>query len=235
VVTRLEELDTSRIEHANGTLVVQYRGRLMRLLPCQADVVIKSEGTQPVLVFTQDSNFIGLVVDEIIDIADEKLDIAMSGTQPGVLGSAVIRGRTTDVMDVAHFVPEFAGRSRAAADQSRRLMLLEPSEFLRAMLAPVLQAAGYDVHLVASLTEAQTRLAQIDYQAVVANIEMAGVTGLPQAIQSRAVFIGMAARASQEILERARSGGFHDVVGTFDREGLLSSIGAAATLTEQAA
>jgi two-component system, chemotaxis family, sensor kinase CheA len=235
VVTRLEELDTSRIEHANGAHIVQYRGRLMRLMPCQSDVVIKSEGMQPVLVFTQDQNFIGLVVDEIIDIADEKLDIAMSGTQPGILGSAVIRGRTTDVVDIAYFVPEFAGGTRAQSDRSRRLMLLEPSEFLRAMLAPVLQAAGYDVHLVSSLAEAQTRLAQIDYQAVVANVEMTGVTGLPKAIQSRAVFIGLAARASREVLERARTGGFHDVVGTFDREGLLSSIGTAATLAEQAA
>ena len=47
----------------------------------------------------------GLVVDEIIDIVEERLNIEVAGSQEGILGSAVIKGQATEVIDVGHFLP----------------------------------------------------------------------------------------------------------------------------------
>ena len=46
-----------------------------------------------------------LVVDEIVDIVEERLDIELASQRPGVLGSAVIKGQATEVIDIAHFLP----------------------------------------------------------------------------------------------------------------------------------
>ncbi|MGL5139621.1 MAG: chemotaxis protein CheW, partial [Beijerinckiaceae bacterium] len=74
LVTRLEEIDVARIERADGRHVVQYRGRLMRLVSFDGEVRIRETGAQPVLVFSSGESVVGLLVDEIIDIIEEALE-----------------------------------------------------------------------------------------------------------------------------------------------------------------
>ena len=75
LVTRLEEIDCKKIELSNGRHMVQYRGQLMPLIRVSDEVKIKREGAQPLLVFSDGNRSMGLVVDEIVDIVEEKLDI----------------------------------------------------------------------------------------------------------------------------------------------------------------
>ena len=105
LVTRLEEINAGTIETSNGRPVVQYRGQLMPLVPVNADVRIKSEGAQPLLVFADQGRSMALVVDEIVDIVEERLDIELASTTAGILGSAVIKGQATEIIDVSHFLP----------------------------------------------------------------------------------------------------------------------------------
>ncbi|MGL4635877.1 MAG: chemotaxis protein CheW [Beijerinckiaceae bacterium] len=235
MVTRLEEVDVSRIETANGQKLLQYRGRLMRLIPCQNDVTIKETGTQPVLVFATGNAVVGLMVDEIIDIVEDQLDMGMGGGEPGVIGSAVIRGRATDILDVAYFVPELAGLAAPAAQKQRRLLLVEKSDFFRAMLGPVLQAAGFQLHQASSAADAMRHLSAGAFDVVVANVEEPGTLALSSKAGAATLCIGLASRASRQVLESAHQAGFHDVVGQFDREGLLASIGAVSNAVGEAA
>ena len=56
-------------------------------------------------MFADDGRSMGLVVDEIIDIVEEQLHIEVAGASEGILGSAVIKGQATEVIDVGHFLP----------------------------------------------------------------------------------------------------------------------------------
>ena len=225
MVTRLEEIDVTRIEIANGQRLVQYRGKLMRLVACQNDMEIKDSGTQAVLVFANGNSVVGLMVDDIIDIVEDVLDISMGGEAPGVIGSTILRDRATDIIDVAYFVPEL-GQSVSTRQKKRRaLLLVESSDFLRAMLAPVLQAAGFVVHQAVSVAEAERRIGGQQFDFVVANVEMGAAMTLTGLAGPETRFVGLATRASREIMETAHRAGFDDVVGTFDREGLLASLG----------
>src|SRR5882757_2159862 len=78
LVTRLEEIDARTIEMSSGRPLVQYRGQLMPLVPVNPDVRIRTSGTQPLLVFSDDDRSMGLVVDEIVDIVDDRLDIELA-------------------------------------------------------------------------------------------------------------------------------------------------------------
>ncbi|MET4462604.1 MULTISPECIES: chemotaxis protein CheA, partial [unclassified Bradyrhizobium] len=104
LVTRLEELPADKIEFSNGRYMVQYREQLMPLVAMES-VTIASQGAQPILVFSDDGRSMGLVVDEIIDIVEERLNIEVGGSSSGILGSAVIKGQATEVIDVGHFLP----------------------------------------------------------------------------------------------------------------------------------
>ncbi len=234
LVTRLEEIDARRIELANGRHLIQYRDQLMPLVRMSEQVRIREDGTQPLLVFSDGSRSMALVVDEIVDIVDDYLDIEPVGEGEGILGSAVIKGQATEIVDVAHFMPlAFADWfRRTGGDLERRnLLLLDDSEFFRNMLTPLLIAAGYDVVAAASVPDA---LAMLDdgqrFDAIVADIDMpqAGDAGFVEAIRSRGAadtpIIALSSTLSAEVIERVRQAGIHDFVAKFDRQGLIASL-----------
>jgi two-component system chemotaxis sensor kinase CheA len=185
LVTRLEELDATRFEATARGLVVQYRGRLMPLASAGGE--IKRSGKQPILVFSQGESVIGLAVDRILDIVEDVLDIQLNDAAPGVLGTAVLKGASTEVIDLGWFLAKADPGWAAAAAQiekqrgRKRVLLIESHPFFRNLLAPVVTAAGYDVTIAASAEEAKASLAAgLGFDVVLADADephVAGVSG----------------------------------------------------------
>ena len=237
LVTRLEEIDAHKIEVSNGRHMVQYRGQLMPLVSMNENVQVKGEGAQPLLVFSDGSRSMALVVDEIVDIVEDYLDIQVAGDNPGVLGSAIIKGHATEIVDVGHFLPLafedwFRRKERPVEARSRAVLLIDNSPFFRNMLMPVLQAAGFAVSAVGSGREA---LALINegrrFNVAVTDIEMPEMDGFEFAEALNAdprtaglPVIGLSSVVSAEAIERGRRAGFHDFVAKFDRQGLIASL-----------
>ena len=100
LVARLEEVDVETIERVNGQMVVQYRGSLMPLVMCGQAQSMSQSGRQAILVFSDADRSMGLVVDEIVDIVEDRLNVELVSDIPGLLGSSVIVGKATEVVDV---------------------------------------------------------------------------------------------------------------------------------------
>jgi two-component system chemotaxis sensor kinase CheA len=237
LVTRLEEIDARKIELSNGRHMIQYRGQLMPLVRMDASVNVRSEGAQPLLVFSDGTRSMALVVDEIVDIVEDRLDIEVAGGGEGVLGSAIVKGQATEIVDIGHFMPLafedwFRRKEQTSAPRRRAVLLVDDSPFFRNMLAPVLQAAGFDVTTVGSGAEA---LAHVDgggaLDIVITDIEMPEMDGfaLTQALRkhprgAELPVIGLSSIVSAEAIARGREVGFHDYVAKFDRQGLIAAL-----------
>jgi two-component system chemotaxis sensor kinase CheA len=237
LITRLEEIDARKIELSNGRHMVQYRGQLMPLVSLSDRVRVKDEGAQPLLVFSDGSRSMALVVDEIVDIVEDRLDIQVTGDNPGVLGSAVIKGQATEIIDVGHFLPLafedwFRRKEQTARRRPRSVLLIDDSPFFRNMLAPVLQAAGYEVTAAASADEALTLLHEgRTFDVAVTDIEMPEMDGFGFAEAVRGdprtadlPVIALSSVVSAEAVERGRHAGFYDYVAKFDRQGLIAAL-----------
>lgn len=237
LVTRLEEVDCKKIELSNSRHMVQYRGHLMPLIRVNDDVHIKRDGAQPILVFSDTGRSMGLVVDEIIDIVEDNLNIEVGSDHAGVLGSAVIRGLATEILDVGHFLPLayedwFRRKDGHAKDSKRTLLFVDDSAFFRNMLTPVLKAAGYDVTAVTGAQEALALLKSgRNFDVLVTDIDMPGMDGfaLAEAIRQETRFsdlpiIALSSYSSPESIERGREVGFHDYVAKFDRQSLVAAL-----------
>jgi len=237
LVTRLEEIDCKKIELSNGRHLVQYRGQLMPLVRIGEDVRVRTEGAQPLLVFSDAGRSMGLVVDEIVDIVEDKLDIQVGSETAGVLGSAVIKGQATEIIDIGHFLPlafeDWFRRKEMGVDAlTRTLLFVDDSPFFRNMLVPVLKAAGYDVTAVGAPDEALALLKQGQkFDVIVSDIEMPGMNGfeLAEAIRADArcaqiPIIALSSITSPATIERGRQAGFHDFVAKFDRQGLIAAL-----------
>jgi two-component system, chemotaxis family, sensor kinase CheA len=236
LVTRLEEIAAGKIELSNGRYMVQYRDQLMPLVQMDG-VAVRTTGAQPILVFADDNRSMGLVVDEIIDIVEERLDIEVAGGEAGILGSAVIRGHATEVIDVGHFLPMafadwFSRKEMRPSVSAQSVLLVDDSAFFRNMLAPVLKAAGYRVRVAPNAQEglAALRSGQA-FDVVLTDIEMPEMNGFEFAETIRAdahlaamPIIALSSLASPAAIERGRLAGFHDYVAKFDRPGLIAAL-----------
>src|SRR5580692_698087 len=236
LVTRLEEIAAEKIELSNGRSMVQYREQLMPLVQMN-NVTIRTSGSQPILVFADDGRSMGLVVDEIIDIVEERLHIEVAGSSEGILGSAVIKGQATEVIDVGHFLPMafadwFHRKEMRPSLSAQQVLLVDDSAFFRNMLAPVLKAAGYKVRVAPSAQEglAALRSGQT-FDAVLTDIEMPDMNGFEFAETIRAdahlasmPIIALSSLVSPAAIERGRQAGFHDYVAKFDRPGLIAAL-----------
>ena len=237
LVARLEEIAAERIERAGARAMVQYRGQLMPLVPMGVDLDDPTVARRPVLVFSDGGRSMGLVVDEILDVVEDVVDIQLGSARPGILGSAVIAGRATEIIDTGHWLAlaaeDWFAPHRAAVDGARpHLLVIDDSAFFRHMLVPVLTAAGYEV-TAAETADAALKLREQGrrFDAIVSDIEMPGMDGFAFA---RAVredprwatlpLVALTSRVADADILRGREAGFTDYVAKFDREALLAGI-----------
>ncbi len=240
LVARLEEIEIADVELSDGKRMVQYRGALMPLINASPNMELREEGRQPVLVFTDREYTMGLAVDEIMDIVEEDVDIKLASDKEGVVGSAVIGGKATEVIDVSHFLSlAFADwlTSGDASDDTAptsgaSLLLVDDSDFFRNMLRPVLTVSGYDVVAVSSAAAALKRMEDGQmFDLIISDIEMPEMNGFEfaQAVKANdrwaeIPLIALSALATERDINRGHEAGFDDYIAKFDRETLLRSL-----------
>ena len=110
-VARLEEFRTAKVEKSGQEWVVQYRGKILPLL--RLDVVLEErrervrhfrKGIEPdplqVLVCNDEGRTIGIVVDRILDIVEDRAAVKSAATREGIQCAVVINDRVTELIDI---------------------------------------------------------------------------------------------------------------------------------------
>ena len=242
LVARLEAIPRDKIECSASGFLTQYRGKLMPLVPMRGDggnsgraVAEGEEDTQAVLVFSEGDHTMGLMVDEIVDVVHGSLNIELASPQPGLLGTAIIAGEATDVLDTGYWLTEasrdwFGGTGTRG--KTRRLLVVEDSDFFRHLLVPALAAEGYEVTAASSAAEAlRLRDGGLEIDAIVSDIDMPDMDGLEFARDVRAggawaalPMIALTGRDGPADAARGRDAGFTDYCRKFERDLLIESL-----------
>lgn len=245
LVSRLENVDLSTVETANGQMLVQYRGSLMPLMPFNEGMIIEKTGSKPLLVFSDRDKSVGIIVDQIIDIREDNINIQVDGTVPGVMGSAIIDGKATEVIDVTHFLQRayqdwfnnhgaepFSSAYGRTDSRKRRVLLIDDSPFFRNMLSPLLAVAGYDVTSLESPVRALELSEKGEkFDVIISDIEMPDMSGFEFASRIRSggqwqniPLVALSSHATPQDIDEGRRVGFDKYVAKFDRETLLSAL-----------
>ena len=107
-ISRLEEFEPERVEWSGRTEVAQYRGGILPLIRLAEAIGLNTSTTATdqlsIVVHGEGPDRVGIVVDRVIDVVDTARSHTAVGARPGVLGSAVVRDRVTDLVDVDHVV-----------------------------------------------------------------------------------------------------------------------------------
>lgn len=129
-VARLEEFSSNQVENTGDVDVIQYRGGILPLVPMgdvleerrsyqrlvQSENNVKTSDCLHVVVFGNDKENVGLVVDEVLDIVEEAIEIKGRANRSGILGTAVIQERVTELFDVQGFLKQALARLMDCAE-----------------------------------------------------------------------------------------------------------------------
>lgn len=234
LVARLEEFDAAAIEWSEGRPVVQYRDALVPLLAVDGDAAPRGQGRQPALIFDDGTSLVALMVDEVLDIVDTHVDICMTTDLPARLGTAVVAGRATEILDVAHYLSQAGGlASGSGEDQAaRRVLIVDDSAFFRNMLKPLLASAGYRTTTAASADEALAlRESGERFDLILSDIEMPGLSGVDFARAVRGDerwretrLVALSSLVGEDHVRQGEAAGFDQYVAKFDRSRLLDAV-----------
>ena len=240
LVSRLENIDVSNIEESGGQMMVQYREQLMPLTLFNDKISIPEEGELPVIVFADRGKSLGVIVNDIVDIIEERIKVQLSGSKPGLVGSAIIGGKATDVVDVMYFLSRHSddwfknhGDEDFGSDtDKRKVLLVDDSPFFRNMLTPLLSIAGYEV---TPLESAQDALQMCEegshFDVIISDIEMPDMNGFEFAEALRAnpdwsntPLVALSSHTTPQDIDRGSRAGFNEYVAKFDRDTLLNTL-----------
>jgi two-component system chemotaxis sensor kinase CheA len=240
LVARLEEFPRSSIEHAGGRHVVQYRNRILPLVPLRAvlepEAPDQDQASDPVqvVVFNDGDRSLGVVVDQILDVAEETVTIRQKSSRKGLLGSGVVGKRVTDFLDlnqIIHASTEAWFQGVGGAASGKNILVAEASAFSRGLIRSGLEMEGYRVREVANLEEAVRGLEQQSPDVVVAALDLPpnGGVALLEAMRGRPEWkripvLALADSTGQAQLSVAQTKGFQDCQAKFEREAMLESV-----------
>ncbi len=180
----------------------------------------------------------GLVVKEIVDIVEDNIQVEIKSGLPGVIGSAIIKSKATDIIDISHYLTkafgDWFGTQDNPSSQSKILNVLfvDDSAFFRNLLAPILSASGYNVITASSAQEAlELREKDIMFDVIISDIEMPEMTGIDfaKAVRINGIWkdlplIALSSHSKESDIESGKSAGFDEYVAKFDRDKLISVI-----------
>jgi two-component system chemotaxis sensor kinase CheA len=113
ILSRLEEFPIAQVEESGNEWVVQYRGQILPLI--RLDRVLEERrlrvrlaqtmaegnpGPLQVLVCNDEGETMGLVVEHILDIVEDRADVKTPASRAGVQYAVVINDRVTELLDI---------------------------------------------------------------------------------------------------------------------------------------
>jgi two-component system chemotaxis sensor kinase CheA len=102
-VTRLEQVPSAMVERVGSREVIQYRGAILPIVRLDRHLGLADRSEQEVLeviVYTDHGRSVAIVVEEILDIFDGEAAAHSDIDDLGLLGSAVLDDKVTELLDV---------------------------------------------------------------------------------------------------------------------------------------
>ncbi len=244
LVSRLETFDVVQIQEAAGRECMKYRGRILPLLRIENYLNIQAPipgDTFSAIVIATEAHEVGLVVSKILDIVDAPAEIDRDAMpQNGILGTVLIRGRVTLIIDAFSLISrEFPGwfarkpqgQDGTTVQSVAKVLLVDDSPFIRAIERSYLEADGYTVCEAGDGAEAMKMMDVAAVDIVVTDIEMPTMDGLELAREIRAKtetrelpIVAVSSLAGPEDVARGREAGIDIYLKKLNRDEFLASV-----------
>lgn len=236
-IAAIETLRPERIERfETGAMLRSAQGLVPLVGPGGTPLRDGFAAGAPVLIVGSDRSHMGVVADDVVDVIEDPLDLAPSGTGGDLVGAGLVGVEAVEAPDLGAWLSRVCGaRVEAPRGGPARVHLIDDDPFFRDLLRTILRAAGYDV----TSHESADSLCGGGPPPVAVLVDC----GLPE-LDGRAftarlrsfwpdhhvAVIALGAHASGAARRFAEASGMEAAAGKFDRAGLLATLARAAGL-----
>ena len=250
LVGRVEHIESSSIQIIGGKRIMQYMGKGLPIIRLEDSAECRSipEDDLAVIVFNGFGREIGLLAMRPVDfIEDEMLVDHTSLRQPGIMGSVIIDGKTTMILDVYEIVekvyPDWtrdttltdsgAGKANLPEGEKPLVLVAEDSTFFRKQVVKYIEGIGIEVIAAEDGEVAWKLLVESERKVdlLVTDIEMPNLDGYGLVSRVRAdnkytdmPVIAVTSLAGDENMAKGKAVGINDYQVKLDKEMLLESI-----------
>jgi two-component system chemotaxis sensor kinase CheA len=244
-VGRVEKIQPRQVEFIGGRRSMQYRGRSLPLVAL-SDLARVSElpldDNLIVVVLEVVGRSFGLLAARPVDVTEAQIEIDGSTLrQPGVMGSSILRGRTTLILDpfelAKSVLPESeslgAGPRASSSGSGAAILFAEDSNFFREHTTKLLEEEGYRVIAAADGEEAWNLLQKHapEIRMVLTDVEMPRLDGLQLTRRIRAdktvahlPVVMLTSLAGEDDMRRGEAAGATGYCVKLDREQVFACI-----------
>ncbi len=246
-VERVEKIKITDIEDVGGRRVMQYRGGSLPLVSIDEVAMVQPLADRDdllVIVFNLAGKDIGLLAIGPIDAIEVAADVDdMTLKQTGIMGSSIIDGHTTMLVDIFEIVqtinPDwFADHALSETIEVEEgevptILIVEDSNFFRNQVRGYMEEAGFNVLEGEDGVEALEVLEEHvdDITMVVTDIEMPNMDGfqLTEKIRQNAKFshlpvIALTTLAGDEDVAKGKAVGIDEYHIKLDKERLMECV-----------
>jgi two-component system chemotaxis sensor kinase CheA len=242
LVERIEKILSTDIEQIGGKRVMQYRGGSLPLFSIDQVARVQplaANDSHLVIVFNLAGRELGLLATGPVDAVEVNMNVdGQTLRQPGVMGSMVIDGHTTLMVDIYELVhtlePEwFAERQGMEKVPAATILYAEDSAFFRSQVRRVMEEEGFSVIEAEDGARAWELLQEHadEISLVATDIEMPNMDGFAftEKIRSDERFahlpvIALTTLTSEADQARGKAAGVDDYQIKLDRERLIGSL-----------
>lgn len=155
LIARIEKIREGMIKTTGGKQAVQYRGGTLRLFSIEDVSNVKTrkkESNSYAVLFQVGGREAGIITSEILDTIDipaSNID-DVTHVQPGIIGSAVVRGSIILILDIFGIVktcaPELCGTvlDPETEEKGGRILIVEDSVFFLQQIRSFVEDAGFE-------------------------------------------------------------------------------------------
>jgi two-component system chemotaxis sensor kinase CheA len=239
LVSRVEEVQPTRIQPANGRFYLEYRGAAMPILRIEDALGGSATGYGDDLVsviIPRGDRPIGILAARILDTIEVQGEVDLTTlARPGFVGSTLVNGQLVLLLDLFDLItrvePDWFGPGRGRTIGTGRVLLVEDSRFFAAILAPVLRSEGLDVLHAETGEEALKLLDEETFELAVCDVELGTMTGFDLARSVRSdprtkdlPMVAISAARDSTIEVDALSAGFDRFESKLDQGRLLVAL-----------
>lgn len=246
VVSRINMVPSSSIHRTSDGRHMMQNGRSMLPLVTLPDHVPDwSREEQKVIIFEDEDCSMGLLVDEIIGVVETDVVIDITSETPGIIGSALINGKPTEMIDVSYYLDQavcnwFNGERRYRVSGEVRVLIVDDSQFFRNILFSMLDTRGYEVKVASGPYEALDLLSKETFHVLVSDIEMPEMNGLQlirhireQGPQKDIRAVAISSHGEEEDRAAGLDAGFDAYLSKTDRDSIFEFLQEQVHMTEE--
>jgi len=179
LVERIEEVKSKDIECSGRREVLQYRGDVVQVIRLDSVLEVESKPDSeqvPCLIVANQGRRLCIQVDQIIDIVKQELEIHLESNEPYFVGTAVVEGRSTEVLDIFEVIkkmaPNWFDGSGDRRKRAQKILYVEDAVFFRNLVIPLLDGLGCEIITTRNGEEAMTFLEHERPDMVLTDLEM---------------------------------------------------------------